>query len=129
MYAGLFLYTKLGLVSGTKFFPNWLKKFPIDLKHSQLAEKSQFKRLIFPILLKLHYFFPKMLLFSQNHTIFSQYHRYQKFPKKVRKSPGMLQNCRGIVARNLYDSCVTGTFMRVSGCSSSLPHIHISGVD
>ena len=42
--SGLFLYTKLGPVSGTKFFPNWLKKFPIDLKHSQLLEKSQFKR-------------------------------------------------------------------------------------
>ena len=41
---GLFLYTKLGPVSGTKFFPNWLKNFPIDLEHSQLAEKSQFKR-------------------------------------------------------------------------------------
>ena len=44
MYSGLFLYTKLGPVSGTKFFPNWLKKFPIDLEHSQLSEKSQFKR-------------------------------------------------------------------------------------
>ena len=32
MVAGLFLYTKLGPVSGTKFFPNWLKKFTIDLK-------------------------------------------------------------------------------------------------
>ena len=34
---GLFRYTKLGPVSGTKFFPNWLKKFPID-------PKSEFKR-------------------------------------------------------------------------------------
>ena len=44
IYPGLFLYTKLGPVSGTKFFPYWLKKFPIDLEHSQLAEKSEFKR-------------------------------------------------------------------------------------
>ena len=42
--SGPFLYTKLGPVSGTKFFPNWLKKFPIDMEHSQLAEKSQIKR-------------------------------------------------------------------------------------
>ena len=31
---GLFLHTKL--VSGTNFFPNWLKKIPIDLKLSHL---------------------------------------------------------------------------------------------
>ena len=59
---GLFLYTKLGPVSGTKFFPNWLKKFPIDLEHSQLAEKSQFKRLTFPILLKIALFFLKIVV-------------------------------------------------------------------
>ena len=44
MATGLFLYTKLGPVSGTQFFSNWLKKFPNDLEHSKLAEKSQFKR-------------------------------------------------------------------------------------
>ena len=85
--SGLFLYTKLGPVSGTKFFPNWLKKFPIDLEYSQLAEKSQFKRLTFPILLKIALFFPKIVVYFPKITpFFSQYHRYQKFPKKVRKS-------------------------------------------
>ena len=28
--ARLFLYTKLGPVSGTQFFPSWQRKFPID---------------------------------------------------------------------------------------------------
>ena len=41
--AGLFLSTKLDLVTGTEFFPNRLKNFPIDLKLSQLAEKYQIK--------------------------------------------------------------------------------------
>ena len=69
---GLFLYTKLGPVSGTKFFPIWLKKFPIDLEHSQLAEKSQFKRLTFPILLKIALFFcPKLsYIFPKSHNFF-----------------------------------------------------------
>ena len=40
MYTGLILYTT-GSVSRTKFFLYWLKKFSIDLKHSQLAEKSK----------------------------------------------------------------------------------------
>ena len=35
---------KINCYTGTKFFPSWLKKFPIDLEHSQLAEKSQSRR-------------------------------------------------------------------------------------
>ena len=87
--SGLFLYTKLGPVSGTKFFPNWLKKFPIDQEHSQSAEKSQFKRYLnFPNFAKICTIYSQNRhIFSQNHTIFSQFHRYQKFPQKARKRP------------------------------------------
>ena len=89
--SGLFLYRKLGPVSGIKFFPNWLKKFPIDLEHSQLAEKSQFKRLIFPILLKIAlFFFSKMVLFfSKSHNFFPISPNFigtKNFPKRSEKA-------------------------------------------
>ena len=90
--AGLFLYTKLGPVSGTKFFPSWLKKFPIDLNHFQVAEKSQFKRLTFPILLKIALFFPKIVVYFPKFTqFFPNMIGTKNFTKKVRKSPGMEQ--------------------------------------
>ena len=80
---GLFLYTKLGPVSGTKFFPNWLKKFPIDLEHSQLAEKVNYPNFAKNCTI----FSQNCCIFSQNHTTLPQFHWYLKFPKKVRKSP------------------------------------------
>ena len=85
--AGLFLYTKLGPVSGTKFFPNWLKKFPIDVEHSQLAEKSQFKRYTFPILLKNALFFPKLSYFFPKSQFFSPISSVLKISPKGQKKP------------------------------------------
>ena len=60
--SGLLLCTKLCVVSGTTVFPNWLKKFLIDLKHSQLAEKSQLKMFTFPMWQKLDFFSPISLV-------------------------------------------------------------------
>ena len=71
-----------------QIFPNWLKKFPIDLKHSQLAEKSQFKRLIFPILLKIAlFFFPKMVIFSPKSHNFFPISLVPKISQKGQKKP------------------------------------------
>ena len=87
LYAGLFLHTKLGPVSGTKFFPNWLKKFSIDLEHSQLAEKSQIKRLTFPILLKIALFFPKIVVYFPKITqFFPNIIGTKNFPKRSEKA-------------------------------------------
>ena len=106
---GLFLHPKLGPVF-VQIFPNWLKKFPINQKLSQLAEKSKFKNIyFFPIWLKIAFppepppppppqkkknIYIKILLFFSQITLFFfskfQWTRYQKFPKKVRKSPGTL---------------------------------------
>ena len=84
---GLFLYTKLGPVSGTKFFPNWLKKFSIDLEHSQLAEKSQFKRYTFPIFLKIALFFPKIVVYFHKITqFFPNIISTKNFPKRSEKA-------------------------------------------
>ena len=42
----------------------------------------------YTLVVSLHYLPLKIVLFfSQNRNIFSQFHRYQKFPKNVRKSP------------------------------------------
>ena len=85
--SGLFLYTKLDPVSGTKFFSNWLKKFPIDLEHSQLAEKSQFKRLIFAILLKIALFVSKMVVFFPKSHNFFPISLVPKISQKGQKKP------------------------------------------
>ena len=70
---------------------------------SQLAEKIPNLPGTFPIsrkipILKVNFpnfakncpiFSPNHCIFSEDHTIFLQFHWYQKFPKKVRKSPGV----------------------------------------
>ena len=74
------LYTKLGPVSSTKFFPNKLKNLPvsIDLKLSQLVEKNPNLKVNFPNLAKKHYFSQ----FKENLDLFSQFQWHQNFPPK-----------------------------------------------
>ena len=63
------------------------KKFPIEVEHSQLAGKSQFKRETFPILLKFALFLPKIVvLFPKITQFFPNFIGTKNFPKRSEKA-------------------------------------------
>ena len=70
-----------------QIFSQLAEKFPIDLEHSQLAEKSKFKRLTFPILLKIALFFPKIVVYFPKITqFFPNIIGTNIFPKRSEKA-------------------------------------------
>ena len=88
-YTGLFLYTELGPISGTKFLSQLAEKIPNGPKIFFLEEKSKFKKVNFPNLAKNYTIFPRnCAIFSKTTLFFSHFQLVPKFPQNVRKSPG-----------------------------------------